>query len=105
MTFDAWLTQASDVFLTSEPMDMKSISQLAAAIVLIFFVALVLLAVFQRRLLYFPTHYDVREGAAQLGLSRWEIDGAYTGYARVVKDAPKVWLFVHGNGGQAGNRD
>lgn len=84
---------------------MRSLYYLASAIASILVVVLGFVAVFQRRLLYFPTHYNTREIAPQLGLVRWEIDGDYTGYARVLNKAPRVWLFAHGNGGQAGNRD
>lgn len=84
---------------------MKSIYYLAATIVVIGSIVLGLVAIFQRRLLYFPTHYDTKEITARLGLTRWEIEGDYTGYARVLKEAPRIWFFVHGNGGQAGNRD
>lgn len=58
----------------------------------------------QRRLLYFPSRDDVTPRAAAAGLSRWEIDGEYTGWARVPPPPRKVWLVLHGNGGQAGDR-
>lgn len=58
----------------------------------------------QRRLLYFPTHEKAAAFAAQFGLTPWQIDGEYTGYARIVASPRKIWLMLHGNGGQAGNR-
>jgi len=39
------------------------------------------------------------------GLSRWSINGEYTGYARLVDEPRRVWLFMHGNGGQAADRE
>ena len=58
----------------------------------------------QRRLLFFPTHQPAAAHAAQHGFTRWTLDGEYTGYARLVSQPRKIWLFLHGNGGQAGNR-
>lgn len=58
----------------------------------------------QRSLLYFPSHDDVTGAAFQQGLRLWSIDGEYTGFARVVANPRKIWLVVHGNGGQAANR-
>lgn len=83
---------------------MKFIRWILVTALLIFCIAIVMLGALQRRLLYFPTHENGAESAAQLGLSRWEIDGEYTGYARLVPEPRKVWFFTHGNGGQAANR-
>lgn len=63
-----------------------------------------LLGCVQRRLLYFPSHDNVTARAMSAGLARWEIDGEYTGWARVVAQPRKVWLVLHGNAGQAGDR-
>jgi pimeloyl-ACP methyl ester carboxylesterase len=60
---------------------------------LIFFVA-------QRSLLFFPTH--------NLPISRldpWVRDGVIVGYCREVPSPNTVWLMMHGNAGQASNRD
>ncbi len=67
-----------------------------SAAVLIGFVGCV-----QRRLLYFPSHEPV---AATYGQTRWMIGDEYTGYSRLTAEPRKVWFFLHGNGGQAGNR-
>ena len=52
-----------------------------------------------RRLLFYPTHHqDAR------GLVEWRPEGEVTGYCRPVRNPAAVWLFVHGNGGQAADR-
>ncbi len=58
----------------------------------------------QRRLLYYPTHYNLTDAAAESQLTRWEIDGEFTGYARIVVAPRRIWLVLHGNGGQAAQR-
>ena len=58
----------------------------------------------QRSLLYFPEHQAGAMLARENGLQRWEIQGEYAGYARVVDHPRKVWLFLHGNAGQAAGR-
>jgi uncharacterized protein len=55
--------------------------------------------VVQRKALFYPTHHD-REN----GLERWLHDGVLIGYSREVADPANVWLFLHGNGGQAADR-
>ena len=57
------------------------------------------LAVFQRKLLYYPTHHGENNG-----LSEWRHDGNLLGYAREVKSPQNVWLMLHGNAGQASDR-
>lgn len=69
---------------------------LGLAAVLLFLLALLLL---QRRLLYFPTHHTETNG-----LISWQINGQLSGYARVVAHPKNIWLFTHGNGGQAADR-
>jgi surfactin synthase thioesterase subunit len=49
--------------------------------------------------LFYPTHHN-RDN----GLGRWLHDGKLIGYAREVEDPANVWLFLHGNGGQAADR-
>lgn len=59
-----------------------------------------IVALNQRRLIYFPTH-DV----VQTALQPWIVDGKIIGYCRVVENPRTVWLMTHGNGGQAAHRD
>lgn len=67
----------------------------AAAYLLFIFVC----ALFQRRLLYFPTHHH-----EHFGLAAWREGGELIGYARQVPNPGTVWLFLHGNAGQASDR-
>ncbi len=64
------------------------------------FLALMLGCVlFQRRLMYYPSHHQ-----GHPGLSEWRHGGQLIGYAREVRSPQNVWLMLHGNGGQAGDR-
>lgn len=54
---------------------------------------------FQRKLLYYPSHY--REHS---GLAEWRHGGRLIGFAREVPVPKNVWLMLHGNGGQASDR-
>ena len=56
-------------------------------------------ALFQRKLLYYPTNDDETHG-----LAVWQHDGLLIGYAREVASPVNVWLMLHGNGGQASDR-
>lgn len=58
-----------------------------------------LLTLFQRRLIYYPTHHRETNG-----LSEWRFRGVLIGYARKVAQPDNVWLLLHGNGGQASDR-
>src|SRR6185369_2276267 len=74
--------------------------QRIVTLLLIVFVALILgCGLLQRKMLYYPSH---DEGAN--GLSEWRIDGKLVGFAREVASPVTVWLFLHGNGGQATDR-
>ncbi|MDK9717870.1 MAG: alpha/beta hydrolase [Trichlorobacter sp.] len=61
--------------------------------------AMALLFLFQRKLLYLPTHHTETNG-----LAVWGIDGRSIGYARKVGSPQNVWLVTHGNAGQAADR-
>ncbi len=54
----------------------------------------------QRSLLYFPTH-EPAEGR----LSPWGDEGKLLGYWNQTDQPETVWLMMHGNGGQASDRD
>lgn len=54
---------------------------------------------FQRKLLYYPTHHTALSGLAQ-----WRHDGMLIGYARETPKTGNVWLLLHGNAGQASDR-
>lgn len=73
---------------------------LCLKIVLAIFITLLLVVVvFQRKMLFFPSHHSDTNG-----LTPWTIDGRLAGYARKVDNPRNVWLFTHGNGGQAADR-
>jgi len=64
------------------------------------YLLLVLLcALLQRRLLYFPSHHP-----ENYGLAEWRQGGEVIGYGRQVPSPQAVWLFLHGNAGQASDR-
>jgi pimeloyl-ACP methyl ester carboxylesterase len=71
------------------------------AIPFVLYLALVAIVYFrQRSMLFFPTHTTLATG-----LTPW-LDGNRTiGYCREVPNARTVWLMMHGNGGQAADRD
>jgi len=56
-------------------------------------------ALFQRKLLYYPTNDHETNG-----LTAWQHDGLLLGYAREVASPVNVWLMLHGNSGQASDR-
>ena len=68
-----------------------------ALVAVIGFVAVMFL--FQRRLLYHPTHQ-----AGTNNLEVWKIDGQVVGCLRNVAHPKNIWLFTHGNAGQAADR-
>lgn len=63
-----------------------------------------LFAACQRDLMYFPTHEAQSAASISAGLTPWFVDNTYMGYVRSVDQPRRVWLFLHGNGGQAANR-
>lgn len=56
--------------------------------------------VFQRSLLFFPTH-----NPPATKLVPWDKDGQIIGYCHEVPSPNSVWLMMHGNAGQASDRD
>jgi pimeloyl-ACP methyl ester carboxylesterase len=54
----------------------------------------------QRKFLYFPSHLDV-----PTRMTSWRVRGELWGYGRTVAKPRRVWLMLHGNGGQAAHRD
>lgn len=56
-------------------------------------------AMLEGSFLYFPTHAP---NQSQLG--EWRIDGKLVGYCRTVPSPRSVWLIMHGNAGQASDR-
>ena len=83
---------------------MKSLKLAFGCVILLGGILLCFVGCVQRSLLYFPTHEVGEEAASASGLTRWLINGAYTGYAHRVENPRRIWLFMHGNGGQAATR-
>lgn len=54
----------------------------------------------QRAMLYFPTH-----GANSGRLTPWSDGGRTIGYCHEATNARTIWLMLHGNAGQAADRD
>lgn len=56
-------------------------------------------ALFQRKLLFLPTNHP-----GDSGLEEWRHEGRLIGTVRVGAPSGTVWLFLHGNAGQAADR-
>ena len=65
----------------------------------IFITLLAVIFAFQRKMLYHPTHRPETNG-----LAAWTLDGRLVGYSRKVARPRNIWLFTHGNAGQAADR-
>lgn len=82
---------------------MKTVEVGLRLIGILFLIYLLLVAAIyfrQRSLLYFPSH-----GAPATSLAPWSDNGRALGYCREVPQPRTIWLMLHGNGGQAANRD
>jgi hypothetical protein len=79
---------------------LKSVLRITA-ILLVFYLTVVAMIWFQQRsMLFFPSHDSL-----STSLAPWS-DGSLTiGYCREAPSARTIWLMMHGNGGQAENRD
>lgn len=70
-------------------------------ILLVVYVVLVAVVYFrQRSMLFFPTH-----AARSTGLSPWSDGHRTIGYCREVQNPGAIWMMMHGNAGQAADRD
>lgn len=79
---------------------LSSLSRIFWAVAAFGLLAVAACAIGQRRLLYYPSH----KPAATL-LAPWIKDGLLLGYARETKAPAALWLVLHGNAGQATDRD
>jgi len=78
----------------------KGVLKALAILAAIYATLVVFIYLRQRSLIYFPTH-DTNTS----GLSLWS-DGAHTiGFCREVPAPRTIWLMMHGNAGQAANRE
>lgn len=80
-------------------LDAPSLLRILLLLVLGYVLLIIACALFQRKLLYLPSH----DGQSH-GLSEWNHNGQLMGYARQVASPGTVWLFLHGNAGQAADR-
>ncbi|ABK98481.1 alpha/beta fold hydrolase [Pelobacter propionicus] len=78
---------------------MNQLKRMLLVALITFVTLLTVVTVFQRRMIYYPSHHSETNG-----LAPWVVDGRTIGYARKVNDPKNVWLFIHGNGGQAADR-
>ena len=71
-----------------------------------FYLALLsIVTIFQRRLIYHPTHSAPDNPPNKTGYRPWLAEGRVIGYCREVSQPENVWLMLHGNAGQAAHRD
>lgn len=56
----------------------------------------------ERRLLFYPSH---RVPEALGALAPWHHHGQFIGYSRTVAQPRNIWLMLHGNAGQASDRE
>jgi hypothetical protein len=66
----------------------------------VYSICCVFIFLFQRSLLFFPTHH-----VPTTELKPWVTGGETVGYCREVPNPDTVWLMMHGNAGQASDRD
>jgi len=78
----------------------ERVLRIAIILIAIYLIVLALVFFFQRSLLFFPTHH-----APATRLTSWLDHQRTIGYCREVPNARTVWLMMHGNAGQAADRD
>lgn len=83
---------------------MKKLMRYFSIAVATYVVACALTACMQRKLVFFPTHNDSEGMAKYFGLKEWRVDDALIGFVREGTGNKRVWLFLHGNAGQAVDR-
>jgi hypothetical protein len=71
------------------------------AVLLVVYAGVVAIVYFrQRSMLYFPSH-----NAVSSRLTPWKDGGRTIGYCREVANSRVIWLMMHGNAGEAADRD
>ncbi|ADB17721.1 conserved hypothetical protein [Pirellula staleyi DSM 6068] len=68
--------------------------------VLLYLIVVIAMFLLQRQLLYFPSH-DPPKG----DLKPWLAEDRLIGFCREVAEPKTIWLMMHGNAGQAADRD
>jgi len=83
---------------------MKFLKQMLKSAVCIYVLTCLAITLFQRKLLFFPSHEVTAGLSAEYNVGEWINDGQVIGAVRKGNDTKIVWLFLHGNGGQAIDR-
>lgn len=78
---------------------MKLLGTCLKLVMISYLAFLIIVIVCQRKLLYYPSHDRTPDG-----LATWEINGESVGVCRPKPHPKNVWLFLHGNAGQASDR-
>jgi pimeloyl-ACP methyl ester carboxylesterase len=78
----------------------RGLRSLVAAALVLWSLFVVAVAFGQRQLVFLPTRLADVAGA----LEAWNVAGEYVGVAHEVERPTSVWLVLHGNAGQAGQR-
>ena len=86
--------------VVTTPKWFKSVKRILATLAIIYIVILLFLGLFQRNLIYFPTH-RLNTGP----LTNWVVDGNYQGCSREVASPKNIWLVLHGQRGQAASHN
>lgn len=68
--------------------------------VMVYIGAVLLVFFFQRSLLFFPSHLNLSSR-----LVPWSDGNHVIGFCHETQNPPVIWLMMHGNGGQAADRD
>lgn len=79
---------------------LASLIRIAGAVAAVGVIAVACCTLWQRSLLFYPSH-----NAAATLLTPWKMDGVMLGYVKLTDKPEAVWLMLHGNGGQASERD
>ncbi len=80
-------------------MKSRVLKGIAAVIIVLGAVSFLGCEAIARKVLFFPSHHSNDNG-----FTRWANGDETLGYAREVADPANVWLLLHGNGGQAADR-
>ena len=83
---------------------LHTLKTIGFALLRIYIIVCLAITVIQRTMLYFPTHQESGKLAKYYGLKEWVLNGETIGYSRAVATPKRVWLLLHGNGGQAIDR-
>jgi uncharacterized protein len=79
---------------------LKLVLRILAILLLLYAVVVAIVYFRQRAMLYYPTH-----ATPSTALTPWRHGDRTIGYCREVPGARTVWLMMHGNAGQAADRD